>query len=787
MLKKAFASDDVTFFGHDHSAEMLSLTTTVGSGLNIVMGGEFTLDTDAECAFNAIVYDHEAKIIERYEFNWNLEAQMFIKKMHSDIVTRRNATKMEPKEEYLDTLLEDKHQLSKRFTDYYVLPKLMPEGTAFSDLPTEIITVETIFRCVENEGILGITSDNGYGRSSLLKYLYKESINMTYLPLWIEKRTYDSNFEKMFRGLFEDQYGNTPYGYERFTQQTNKKRILFIDDFDLIKNKKVRENLINYATENGYFIIYAAQTFIQEDLTEAVKDKLAEKEINHLKVLPFYKEKRDELVVSICTLEQYSNFDINTIIAALDYLVQCQSSLFTLAPDNLTQYIKYLLNGGKQGDKGIRTISLVIETNIRNAIITSAKQGDAQIYLAALEFVAHHMYFNLRSEYISISELDSTIAKFNAKRKAKVNDKTFYTTCVKAKIFEEQGDTFDISFSSKNTLAYFVAKYIARELERNSTDLEDINYVMSHICFGINDIIILFLSFITSNVGIIIRIAITAYKLLDQYPELDFDINNIPFLKNGKTIPATLPSPQEKVQHTKNTEAIEKVRHDAVSFRGIFDFDEDDVEKEKYKVIRAFKYTQVIARMLVDQFGNLDAEELDAMTSALYSLPQRVLFAMLAPYQNNYEKIVAELKRFVDEKLPELKLTEKDVREQFAEAAVVLALNVMNDIAFNASDPNTVEVLKEYQVSNTNHQIQRLMMVENAGNTPAFVGEALSLYKQCDKNPFAKYLVWHIARKHIIHTEGIDKRQVDRLVSGGVFEVMGKRRLLLEKNEREKG
>ena len=78
-------------------------------------------------------------------------------------------------------------------------------------------------------------------------------------------------------------------------------------------------------------------------------------------------------------------------------------------------------------------------------------------------------------------------------------------------------------------------------------------------------------------------------------------------------------------------------------------------------------------------------------------------------------------------------------------------------------------------------------MVENAGNTPAFVGEALSLYKQCDKNPFAKYLVWHIARKHIIHTEGIDKRQVDRLVSGGVFEVMGKRRLLLEKNEREKG
>lgn len=787
MLKKAFTNDDVTFFGHDHSAEMLSLTTTAGSGLNIIMGGEFTLDTDAECAFNAIVYDHDAQIIERYEFNWNLDAQMFIKTAHPNIVTRRNAAKLEPTEQYLDMLLEDKHQLSKRFTDYYVLPKLLPEGAAFSDLPTEKITLEVIFRFVEDQGILGITSDNGYGRSSLLKYLYKESICLDYLPLWIEKRTYDSNFEKMFRGLFEDQYGNAPYGYERYIQQSGKKRILFVDDFDLIKNKKVRDNLIKYAANNGYLVIYTAQTFIQEDLTEAVKDKLAEKEINHLKVLPFYKEKRDELVSSICVLEQYSNFDKNTIIAALDYLVQCQASLFTLAPDNLTQYIKYLLNGGKQGDKGIRTISLVIETNIRNSIIANAKQGDAQVYLAALEFVAHHMYFNLRSEYISISELEATIANFNTKRKAKVTAKTFYTTCMDAKIFAEQGDSFDISFSSKNTLAYFVAKYVARELERNPSNLDDINYIMSHICFGINDIIILFLSFITSNVSIIIKIAITAYNLLNKYPELDFDTNNMPFLKNGKAVPASLPSPQEKAQHNKNTEAIEKVRHDAVSFRGIFDFDEGDVEKEKYKVVRAFKYTQVIARTLVDQFGNLEADELDTMTNALYSLPQRVLFALLAPYQNHYEKIVAELKRFADEKLPELKLSEKKIKEQFAEAAVLLALNVMNDIAFNASDPNTVDVLKEYQVSNTNHQIQKLMMVENAGDTNAFVDAALSLYKQRADDPFSKYLIWHIARKHIIHTEDIDKRQVDRLVSGGVFEVKGKRRLLLEQGKQEKG
>ena len=785
MLKRAFASDDITFFGHDHSAEMLSLITSSGSDMTIIMGGRFDLDTACESAFNAIVYDHISQNIERYEFQWNVDAQIFIKKCHPNIPVRKKVEKLSPTEKYLDALLMDKHQLSSRFTDYYVMPKLTPEGAAFSEMASEEITVDTIFSQLVEEGVLGITADNGYGRSALLKYLYWKSVEYGYLPLWVEKRTYDSNFEKMFKGLFEEQYGEIEYGYERFVQQGDCLRILFVDDFDLIRNKKVRENLLEYAAKNGFVLLYSAQPFIYNDLTEAVKDKLTEKQINHFKILPFYKEKRDALINSICSLEQYSQHDRNTIILALDYMVQCQASLFTLAPDNLTQYIKYFLNGGKQGDKGIRTISLVIETNIRNAIMANTKQCDTQIYLAALEYVAHHMYFRLRSEFISIAELESTISEFNEKRRAKVNAKSFFLACLNAQIFVEKGDSFDVSFSSKNTFAYFVAKYVARTIDRNPSDLSEINYIMSHICFGINDIIILFLSFISSNVGIIIKIAITAYNLLESYPELDFDNNNMPFLMNGKTISTALPSPEEKKQHNRNTEAVEKVRHDAVRFRGIFDFDEDDVEKEMFKVVRAFKYTQLIARTLVDQFGNLEAEDLDTMTYALYSLPQRILFALLAPYQNHYEEIVSELKRFVDSKIPEANLSVDDIKEQFADAAVMLVLNVMNDIAYNASDPNTVEVLRDHKAANSNHLVQRLMMIENTGNTEDFVREALAMYKDFGSMPFIRYLIRHIARKHIIHTAEIDNRQIDKLVSGGLFESKGKRRLLLEQNKQK--
>ena len=49
-------------------------------------------------------------------------------------------------------------------------------------------------------------------------------------------------------------------------------------------------------------------------------------------------------------------------------------------------------------------------------------------------------------------------------------------------------------------------------------------------------------------------------------------------------------------------------------FSDFFDVDEDDVEKEKCKIVRAFKYTQLIASTLVDQFGNMVAKDFDAIT-----------------------------------------------------------------------------------------------------------------------------------------------------------------------------
>ncbi len=467
-------------------------------------------------------------------------------------------------------------------------------------------------------------------------------------------------------------------------------------------------------------------------------------------------------------------------------MVQCQANLISLTPDNLIQYIKYFLNNKNREEKGSRTITLVFETNIRNSILECVKETNATPILSALEFIAYDMYFKKQAEVLQLAEVDELIKGFNAQRRANLNTKAFIAVCVKAGVLTEAVDAYAYSFSNKNTYAYFVAKYLNRVLERDPSNQADILYVMNHICFGINDTIILFLSYIRSNTRIILNIAFKAANLLEGYPELNFKENNIPFIKLINAPRVALPTEKEKKANTQQTEKVEMARQEAVKFRGIFDYNESDVEKDKYRILRAFKYTQLIGRTLVDQYGDLESEDLEIMIRCLYSLPQKVLFAVLKQHQDHYEETVSELQKFVEEKLPDENISVEEIKKMFGEAAVNFILNLMNDIAYNSSNSSTISVLNDFDKSSSNYVIQNLMMIENAGDTAAFVDKALSVHSDYSQDYFVQWLVRLIARKHIIHTPNIDYRMVDKLTSGKILDQRGKKAFLLEQNSEEK-
>lgn len=784
-MKKNLASDDLVFFGHDHKSEMLTTINGDGSTFNIIMGGQFNLNTNKECAFNAVLFDSTTREIERFEFNWAIKDNIFVPAPRGKINKRKNG--LQPTDVYLEKLLKDKQNICARFTDYYVLPKLSAEGETFSyDKHVKCIELDDIFTIVKTNKAIRITGNRASGKTALLRYLYNKSIELGYLPILIEKRDYrDSKLDKLFPELFEEQYGKmSENGYNEYVQADESNKIVFIDDLDLIFGHKAQEKLIESILNSGNLLIYSTKEKNQ-DLEEIVKAKLQGKTISTIDIKPFYKESRDKLVEKVCEIYGKNQDEIETITTTLDYMVQCQTNIFSFTPTNMLQYIKFFLQGSVSERKGIQTISMVFETNIRNSILSCVKEANANVCLMALEYIADQMYFIAQSERINTSDLEKIINDYNRKKKVKINAKHFLKSCLRAQILKEDNNSFNISFFDNNTFAYFVAKSINREFEKDQTNLEKMSFVMNHICFGINDTIILFLSFIRSNTNIILKISDEAMKLMSDYPEWDFKKANIPFLQNCTNMPDKLPSTEEKKNTHRQVEQVEKERYDMIKFRGIFDYDKNDVNKKHYIILRALKYSQLIGRTLVEQYGALDSDEIDKILQTLYSVPQKVIYAMLKSYQAHNDDIVYNIINFIKEKMPDEEIKEDHVRNLLGQAGTIIALNIMNDIAYNASNQNTITALRDVPIDNSNYKIMQLMMEENVGNTPEFVKRAIILRKELDKCLYARILIAQIVRKHIIYTN-VNHKEIDKLISGNVISSDSKTMFILKKGKKSK-
>lgn len=783
MIKKSISSDDLTFFGHDHKSEQISSAFADGKIHNIIMGGEFAINIEKNSSFNAFIYDTDSHVFDSYLFDWDKEGKLF-KKTNNGLISKKASQPM-PSHDYLEKLKRDPQGICSSFIDYYVFPKLTVETDSFNSSKNEkIISDKEVFDALRDLRAIRITGENGTGKTSLLKYLYVKAIDECFIPVLIEKKDYkDSNIDKMLSSLFEEQYSmNSRIASDYFEQIDKSKILILIDDTDLIINDKARNNLLKRILERGYLMIYTTREKDQ-DLEELVKNQLQGKEISTLCIPQMFKESRDSLIDNVGSL---LNKDIETIEGiknAFDYLVQSQANLFSFTPANMLQYVKFFMKEGYDNRSSVQTLSMVFENNIRNALFTVCNNETTLLYLSALEFIADKMYFTFNTEFLKISTYTSIISDFNDERRCRINEKDFLDVCSKASIFIQKEDSLDVCFFDNNTYAYFVAKAVSREFENDYSRLEKVDYLMNHICFGINETVVLFLSFIRSNSKIIIGIAEKAEQLLSDYLEWNFD-SNLPFMREDSALQSSLPTKKDAKDNTIVIEQIEKEHHNSIQFRGVFDYSEDDLNKRNYVILRAFKYTQIVSRALADQYGALAGKDIDSLLSTIFKLPQKVIYAILKPYQDNYDSIINSLTKFAKEKIPDENISEAKIKRMFSNTATVLALNILNDIAFNSSNPSTIDVLRSGPNDVSNYKILELMMEENAGNSELFVSKTIELRKEFENNSYASALVSQIARKHIIYHPNIDHKLIDKLISGKIFSEKSKSLLLLEKGKK---
>lgn len=115
MIHEAITSDDITFFGHDHKAEFLIAQYADGNSYNIIMGGEINLDQQSSSSFNAVVYDSETELFERYSLTWSPEKHIFHPQSYGTFSIRRNH--LMPTDGYFDKINKDSQGISEHFTE----------------------------------------------------------------------------------------------------------------------------------------------------------------------------------------------------------------------------------------------------------------------------------------------------------------------------------------------------------------------------------------------------------------------------------------------------------------------------------------------------------------------------------------------------------------------------------------------------------------------------------------------------------------------------------------------
>lgn len=576
--------------------------------------------------------------------------------------------------------------------------------------------------------------------------------------------------------------------FNRYEQLDKDKKIIFVDDFNNIKHVGNRDKLLEYLVDNVGYVILSTNEMFDVNLIEPVKNAIKyESDIENYIISDFYKDKREELIVKVCELNssKICRDDIDNLIRVVDAFVLKKFGLFNLTPDFIIQYIKFFLGQHAQERRGEGVFNLIFETNIRNSIIKNSHKNEVEDFMISLEEIAFYMHFN-KTEIISSTKIEEIINQYCKDYAIKIDIQRFMESSLKSKIIQESRGSLNYEFSNRNLLSYFVAKKINKLIERNGPDIEELHYILNNICFGINDTILLFLSYLRSNTKMVLNLCKQVNMILDSFEELNFDESNIRFLKKAQL--DNIPAPNSTDRQAYKEHATERERHlqkeeEEIRYVSIYDYDESEIEKFPNNINRAIKYMEIISKSLVSQFSILNATEKTEIIECIYKIPNKILYAILKKYDDNYDQIIDEIKGLLDAMEDSPNVDKEKIEKFFISFSIALCLSLYDNIAFNGSDRKTLGLLNEFKMDNSNYLIMNLMMTENGDTTDRFIESFKNLVDN-SKNPFLKQLAQLVARKHLMTRDALNHSQKSKLLES--FSDSSKKQILFSSFQKMK-
>ena len=447
------------------------------------------------------------------------------------------------------------------------------------------------------------------GKTSFCKILFSELMEKNFVPLYLsdDENGYGGKVENLLSKAFDKQYAA-----EIDFENVDKERVVIVlDDFHYAKNK---EKIINNLTNYPY------QIFIVDDIFQLnIKDESIMKSFQRFRIEEYAPISRNYLIRKWVELADTSSNDpqnANIIYQNIDKTTELVNAALgkNIGAGIMPSYPFFILSVINTSEAFLTPLDQEITSQgyCYQALIyiylrkQSVSNDDIDTYINFLTELAFHFY-KQQKQYLSDAEIIIFLDSYRAKFNLPVKQEKLLSNLQKSNIFI-RNSTNNYSFGYLYVYYFFVAKYLADNLEHKKTD---ISRILNNLDKQENAYIAVFLSHHSKNISILDETLEVASNIFKEYDPATLTRQELAFFdkKSEVIVKAVMPHFNSTPEMHRNKELMEQTKIEQTE---IDDDDQTDRNPNDFsrKLRKSVKTVEVMGTIIKNRAGSLEKNQL---------------------------------------------------------------------------------------------------------------------------------------------------------------------------------
>ena len=204
----------------------------------------------------------------------------------------------------------------------------------------------------------------------------------------------------------------------------------------------------------------------------------------------------------------------------------------------------------------------------------------------------------------------------------------------------------------------------------------------------------------------------------------------------------------------------EKVKvTDLIELVNEYDYTEEDLKKIENQVMISFKYLEILSKTLPAFCQNMKVQQQDRFVELIYRCPNQFLYSILKDISKDFDDFTKDLYAEIAELRREKNIAEisiQSVRKILGQTSAVLVIALYQLVAATCTNDQSILALNEFDYeSNTNYELQNLMMVARTNDAISFFKKAKTLNKKVDNN-LSRSIIKYTVRDFFLRNSNIE-------------------------------